>query len=86
MPFCRCSAAVSPQRVCIRERRKTARVVVTRMRVEHGAVCPWCLKCDGVQYSCNMEGSHATGILSADGMSGGARPQLGMSLRGHPIS
>jgi hypothetical protein len=31
--------------------------------VEHGAVCPWGVKRDGVQYS-TMEGYHAAALLS----------------------
>ena len=37
--------------------------MAVRMRVEHGAVCPWGVKRDGVQYS-TMEGYHAAALLS----------------------
>jgi hypothetical protein len=54
------------------------------MRVEHGAVCPWGVKRDGVKYN-TMEGYHGAELLSEPDVqargSGGAAERLHASCR-----
>ena len=58
--------------------------MAVHMRVEHGAVCPWGVKCDGVQYS-TMEDYDAAALLSELNVQarggGGAAERLHASCR-----
>ena len=56
--MCRLGAAVVLRSACTH---KPPLYGCAHMRVEHGTVCPWGVKCDGVQYS-TMDGYHGSAL------------------------